>query len=110
MLEAEVPVIFGTNVPSLVLQGIRTLQDPRQTERRQAALYVTSLLGIAPWAARVVDAQTAAVLRRNLAQRHADGRMKLALMVDALACGKGRVQVGVALELDFRTAHSDSLR
>src|SRR6185436_10786372 len=60
---------------------------------------------IGPRASRVIDAQARAILGRNLAQRHENRGMKLALDVDALACRKGSVEVGGILEFEFRSAH-----
>jgi hypothetical protein len=83
MLETEISVVLGANLSAFVFDGVATLDNPGQTQRRQTLLHVTDLPRVAPWAASVVYAELRIVLRGNFTQRDADARMRLALNIDS---------------------------
>src|SRR5262245_33090877 len=105
MFEAEIAVVFGTNLPTLVFQRVAPVENPRQTQGWQALLYVTHRRGLTPRTTCVVNAEPGPVFCRDFAERNAQGWMKLAKAVDAFACWKGSIELGGILEFEFRSTH-----
>src|SRR5262245_10610170 len=67
MFKAEIAVVFGTNLPAFVFHRIAPVENPLQTQGRQALLYIARCRGVSPGTTCVVNADPRPVLCRDLA-------------------------------------------
>ena len=106
VFEAQITVILRAYGPPFVFDGVAAVENPLEPERAQPLVDVAKLAGIAPRPARVIYANTRAVLRQDLSQRYPQRKMKFALDVDALAGRKCGIEVSGILEFDLGSTHS----